>query len=45
MGMSNYDKKLREKVGDELIFMQVYQGLFETRFGRNIITNKGNGEK
>lgn len=45
MGMSNYYKKLREKVGDELIFMPSVAGIVRNDLGEILLQNKGNGEK
>ncbi|GAE37496.1 NUDIX hydrolase [Halalkalibacter akibai] len=45
MGMSDYYKKLREKVGDELIFMPSVAGIVRNDLGEILLQNKGNGEK
>ncbi|WML43878.1 NUDIX domain-containing protein [Neobacillus sp. PS3-40] len=45
MGMSNYYKKLREKVGSELIFMPGVAGIIRNELGEILLMNKGNGEK
>lgn len=45
MGMSDYYKKLREKVGKELIFMPSVAGIVRNDLGEILLQNKGNGEK
>lgn len=45
MGMSDYYKKLREKVGNELIFMPSVAGIVRNDLGEILLQNKGNGEK
>lgn len=45
MGMSNYYKKLREKVGNELIFMPSVAAIIRNDSGEILLQNKGNGEK
>ncbi|MGN1387554.1 MAG: NUDIX domain-containing protein [Bacillus sp. (in: firmicutes)] len=45
MGMSNYYKKLREKVGNELIFMPSVAAIVRNDSGEILLQNKGNGEK
>ncbi|MCR8980889.1 NUDIX hydrolase [Brevibacillus laterosporus] len=44
MGMSNYYKKIREKVGNELIFMPSVAGIIRNDLGEVLLQNKGNGE-
>jgi 8-oxo-dGTP pyrophosphatase MutT (NUDIX family) len=44
MGMSDYYKKLREKVGNELIFMPSVAGIVRNDLGEILLQNKGNGE-
>ncbi|WP_413303572.1 NUDIX domain-containing protein [Bacillus sp. 1P10SD] len=45
MGMSEYYQKLREKVGNELIFMPSVAGIVRNKAGGVLLQNKGNGEK
>jgi 8-oxo-dGTP pyrophosphatase MutT (NUDIX family) len=45
MGMSDYYKKLRERVGNELIFMPSVAGIVRNDLGEILLQNKGNGEK
>lgn len=45
MGMSDYYKNLREKVGNELIFMPSVAGIVRNEMGEILFQNKGNGEK
>lgn len=45
MGMSDYYKKLREKIGNELIFMPSVAGIVRNDLGEILLQNKGNGEK
>lgn len=45
MGMSNYYKNIREKVGNELIFMPSVAGIVRNETGDILLQNKGNGEK
>jgi mutator protein MutT len=45
MGMSDYYKKLREKVGNGLIFMPSVAGIIRNDLGEILLQNKGNGEK
>ncbi|MBY0098435.1 NUDIX hydrolase [Mesobacillus maritimus] len=45
MGMSTYYKKLREKVGNQLIFMPSVAGIIRNESGEILFQNKGNGEK
>jgi mutator protein MutT len=45
MGMSDYYKNLREKVGNELIFMPSVAGIVRNETGEILFQNKGNGEK
>ena len=45
MGMSDYYKKLREKVGNELIIMPSAAGIVRNDLGEILLQNKGNGEK
>ncbi|MGI8386606.1 NUDIX hydrolase [Robertmurraya sp. P23] len=45
MGMSDYYKKLREKVGNELILMPSVAGIVRNDLGEILLQNKGNGEK
>ncbi len=45
MGMSEYYKNLREKVGNELIFMPSVAGIVRNDLGEILLQNKGNGEK
>jgi 8-oxo-dGTP pyrophosphatase MutT (NUDIX family) len=45
MGMSEYYQKLREKVGNELIFMPSVAGIVRNTVGEILLQNKGNGEK
>jgi len=45
MGMSDYYKRLREKVGNELIFMPSVAGIVRNDLGEILLQNKGNGEK
>jgi 8-oxo-dGTP pyrophosphatase MutT (NUDIX family) len=44
MGMSDYYKKLREKVGNELIFMPSVAGIVRNDLGEILLQNKGNVE-
>ncbi|MGG3471363.1 NUDIX domain-containing protein [Neobacillus pocheonensis] len=44
MGMSDYYKKLREKVGNELIFMPSVAAIVRNDLGEILLQNKGNGE-
>ncbi|WP_078546846.1 NUDIX hydrolase [Litchfieldia alkalitelluris] len=44
MGMSDYYKKLREKVGNELIFMPSVAGIVRNELGEILLQNKRNGE-
>lgn len=44
MGMSVYYKNLREKVGNELIFMPSVAGIVRNDLGEILLQNKGNGE-
>ncbi|MGG3562149.1 NUDIX domain-containing protein [Neobacillus rhizosphaerae] len=43
--MSEYYQKLREKVGNELIFMPSVAGIVRNKAGDVLLQNKGNGEK
>jgi mutator protein MutT len=43
--MSNYYKKIRDKVGSELIFMPSVAGIIRNQLGEILLQNKGNGEK
>lgn len=43
--MSDYYKKLREKVGNELIFMPSVAAIVRNKAGDILFQNKGNGEK
>jgi 8-oxo-dGTP pyrophosphatase MutT (NUDIX family) len=45
MGMSTYYKNLREKVGNELIFMPSVAGIIRNELGEILFQNKGDGEK
>ncbi|MEH7124965.1 NUDIX domain-containing protein [Bacillus sp. JJ1773] len=45
MAMSDYYKNLREKVGNELIFMPSVTGIVRNNLGEILLQNKGNGEK
>lgn len=45
MGMSDYYKKIREKVGNELLFMPSVAGIVRNESGEILFQNKGNGEK
>ncbi|KAF0820951.1 mutT/nudix family protein [Bacillus sp. ZZV12-4809] len=45
MGMSDYYKKLREKVGNELIFMPCAAGIVRNDLREILLPYKGNGEK
>ncbi|MEI5906976.1 NUDIX domain-containing protein [Bacillus spongiae] len=45
MGMSDYYKSLREKVGNELIFLPCVVGIVRNKRGEILLQNKGNGEK
>lgn len=45
MGMSPYYKDLREKVGNELIFMPSVAAIIRNDLGEILFQNKGNGEK
>lgn len=45
MGMSDYYKNLREKVGNELIFMPSVAGIIRNDLGETLLQNKSNGEK
>ncbi|MFT4414241.1 NUDIX hydrolase [Fredinandcohnia humi] len=45
MGMSNYYRLLRERVGKELIFMPSVAGIIRNKEGGILLQNKGNGEK
>lgn len=45
MGMSDYYKKLREKVGNEFLFMPSVAGVVRNELGEILLQNKGNGEK
>ena len=42
--MSNYYKKIRDKVGSELIFMPSVAGIIRNQLGEILLQNKGNGE-
>jgi mutator protein MutT len=43
--MSDYYKKLRKKVGNEIIFMPSVAAVIRNNFGQILFQNKGNGEK
>ncbi|WP_175639150.1 NUDIX hydrolase [Metabacillus schmidteae] len=45
MGMSDYYKKLREKVGNELLFVPSVAGIVRNERGEILFQNKGNGER
>ncbi|GKS12668.1 NUDIX hydrolase [Paenibacillus chitinolyticus] len=45
MGMSDYYKTLREKVGSERIFVPSVAGIVRNESGDILLQNKGNGEK
>ncbi|MGN1400314.1 MAG: NUDIX domain-containing protein [Bacillus sp. (in: firmicutes)] len=45
MGMSDYYKNLRRKLGDQLIFMPCAAGIIRNESGEILLQNKGNGEK
>ncbi|MEH6940175.1 NUDIX domain-containing protein [Bacillus sp. JJ664] len=45
MGMSKYYKKIREVMGNELIFMPCVAGIIRNQDGEILLQNKGNGEK
>lgn len=45
MGMSSYYSNLREKVGNELLFMPSVAGIVRNEWGEILLQNKGNGEK
>ena len=45
MGMSAYYKKLRDKIGNELIFIPSVAGVIRNDLGEILLQNKGNGEK
>lgn len=45
MGMSDYYKKIREKVGNELIFMPSVAVIVRNDLGEILLQNKWNGEK
>lgn len=45
MGISDYYKNLREKVGNGLIFMPSVAGIVRNDIGEILLQNKGNGEK
>lgn len=45
MSMSDYYKNLREKVGNELIFMLSVAGIIRNETRKILFQNKGNGEK
>ncbi|MCM3619793.1 NUDIX domain-containing protein [Sutcliffiella horikoshii] len=45
MGMTDYYKNLREKVGNGLIFMPSVAGIVRNDLGEILLQNKGNGEK
>lgn len=45
MGMSDYYKKIREKIGDQLIFMPSVAGVVRNNLGEILLQNKGNDEK
>ncbi|MFC7393823.1 NUDIX hydrolase [Scopulibacillus cellulosilyticus] len=44
MGMSNYYKNLRDKVGNELIFMPSVAAIIRNKSGEILLQNKGNRE-
>lgn len=44
MGMSDYYKNLRERVGKERIFMPSVAGIIRNESGEILLQNKGNGE-
>lgn len=44
MAMSDYHKKLRERVGNDLIFMPSVAGIVRNELGEILFQNKGNGE-
>ena len=45
MGMSDYYKNLRERVGSEQIFIPSVAGIIRNDLGEILFQNKGNGEK
>ncbi|WP_455644304.1 hypothetical protein [Paenibacillus chitinolyticus] len=45
MGMSDYYRNLREKVGSERIFVPSVAGIVRNEPGDILLQNKGNGEK
>ena len=45
MGISNFYQELRDKVGDELIFLPSVVGIIRNEQGEILLQNKGNGEK
>ena len=45
MGMSDYYKKLREKISNDLIFMPSVAGVVRNDLGEVLLQNKGNHEK
>ncbi|SEG75081.1 NUDIX domain-containing protein [Paenibacillus sp. UNC499MF] len=45
MGMSDYYRNLREKVGSERIFIPSVAGIVRNDSGEVLLQNKGNGEK
>jgi 8-oxo-dGTP pyrophosphatase MutT (NUDIX family) len=45
MGMSDYYKSIRGKVGNQLIFMPSVAGIVRNELGEVLLQNKGNGEK
>jgi hypothetical protein len=45
MGMSNYYKKIRESMGNELILMPCVAGIIRNLDVEILLQNKGNGEK
>ena len=45
MGMSDYYKNLRERVGSEQIFIPSVAGIIRNNLGEILFQNKGNGEK
>jgi mutator protein MutT len=45
MAMSDYYKKLRDKLGADLVFMPCVAGIVRNDSGEILFQNKGNGEK
>ncbi|KMY43916.1 NUDIX hydrolase [Bacillus sp. FJAT-27916] len=45
MGMSDYYQKLRDKVGNDLLFIPSVAGVVRNELGEILLQNKGNGEK